>query len=66
MTPARCIHDAGDRLADVYACPDCGNQAQLADFDSMGADAGCVFCNRCLSEFRPLIPMRQLAIEGIA
>lgn len=46
------LPDPNDPLGDVLQCPECGRQARLEDYDVLGADEGCVFCNWCSSELR--------------
>lgn len=36
----------------IHECPVCGNIGTLDDFDCLGADPGCVFCNECGEELR--------------
>jgi len=31
-------------------CPCCGFQGNIQDFDVLGADDGCLFCNQCGEE----------------
>lgn len=37
---------------DILQCPDCGYMGLDNDFDCLGADDGCVFCNGCCGEFQ--------------
>ncbi len=38
-------------LDEQIVCPHCGNVAALGDYDAIGADDDCVFCNQCYGEF---------------
>jgi hypothetical protein len=35
---------------DILKCPRCGRTGSLQEFDCLGADPGCVFCNGCNEE----------------
>lgn len=35
----------------VYGCPHCGNVATADECDCIGAEPGCLFCNKCSGEF---------------
>ena len=46
------IGQTDDGSDDILQCPDCGYMGLDNDFDCMGADDGCVFCNGCCGEFK--------------
>lgn len=35
---------------ELLRCPYCGAIASLQNYDCMGADDGCIFCNQCNKE----------------
>lgn len=41
--------DAGGET--LYTCPGCGNKVTMDQCDAIGADDGCLFCNKCCTEF---------------
>jgi hypothetical protein len=36
----------------MVECPVCGHKDNIDEFDCLGADEGCVFCNHCQTEIR--------------